>query len=165
MLQFKKGDRVVYPSQGVGVIEYIEEKEFKGKKEMYYSIHLTNNKMQVLLPFSRVEKSHMRLISDPGYLDYKLGHANECVNKAEALCKINYKERNELYSIKIKSGTVEDYLELIYNLTKMKNKHDLNYMEKTMLRTAKRILADEIAQSKNINFDEAYDFLDTLIVR
>ncbi|MDO5518628.1 MAG: CarD family transcriptional regulator, partial [Clostridium sp.] len=83
----------------------------------------------------------------------------------EALCKINYKERNELYSIKIKSGTVEDYLELIYNLTKMKNKHDLNYMEKTMLRTAKRILADEIAQSKNMNFDEAYDFLDTLIVR
>lgn len=165
MLQFKKGDRVVYPSQGVGIIEYIEEKEFKGKKEMYYSIHLVNNKMQVLLPFSRVEKSHMRLISDPGYLDYKLEHANEFIDKAEALCKINYKERNELYSIKIKSGTVEDYLELIYNLTKMKNKHDLNYMEKTILRTAKRILADEIAQAKNMDFNEAYDFLDTLIVQ
>lgn len=162
MLQFKEGDKVVYPNQGVGIIEYIEEKEFRGKLEKYYRIYLTNNKMQVLLPFSRVEKSHMRLISDPSYLDYKLDHATEYVNKTEELSKINYKERNELYTLKIKSGTVEDYLELIYNLTQMKKKHDLNYMEKTMLRTAKRILADEIAQSKHIDFDKAYDLLEQL---
>ncbi|MBE6062075.1 MAG: CarD family transcriptional regulator [Clostridium butyricum] len=165
MLQFKEGDKVVYPNQGVGIIEYIEEKEFNGKLEKYYKIYLTNNKMKVLLPFSRVEKSHMRLISDPDYLDYKLDHANDYIDKAEKLSKINYKERNELYNIKIKSGTVEDYLELIYNLTKMKMKHDLNYMEKTMLRTAKRILADEIAQSKHMDFDEAYDKLDKLIIQ
>ncbi|NME82858.1 CarD family transcriptional regulator [Clostridium sp. SM-530-WT-3G] len=162
MLQFKEGDKVVYPNQGVGIIEYIEEKEFRGKLEKYYRIYLTNNKMQVLLPFSRVEKSHMRLISDPSYLDYKLDHATEYVNKTEELSKINYKERNEFYTLKIKSGTVEDYLELIYNLTQMKKKHDLNYMEKTMLRTAKRILADEIAQSKHIDFDKAYDLLEQL---
>ena len=83
MLQFKEGDKVVYPNQGVGIIEYIEEKEFRGKLEKYYRIYLTNNKMQVLLPFSRVEKSHMRLISDPSYLDYKLDHATEYVNKTE----------------------------------------------------------------------------------
>lgn len=163
MLQFKEGDKVVYPNQGVGIIEYIEEKEFKGKIEKYYRIYLTNNKMQVLLPFSRVEKSHMRLISEPSYLDYKLDHATDYVDRAEELSKINYKERNELYTLKIKSGTVEDYLELIYNLTQMKKRHDLNYMEKTMLRTAKRILADEIAQSKHIDFDKAYDLLEQLI--
>ena len=163
MLQFKEGDKVVYPNQGVGIIKYIEEKEFKGKLEKYYGIYLTNNKMQVLLPFSRVEKSHMRLISDPSYLDYKLKHANDYINDVEALAKINYKERSELYTLKIKSGTVEDYLELIYNLTQMKKKHELNYMEKTMLRTAKRILADEIAQSKQIDFDKAYELLEQLI--
>lgn len=165
MLQFKKGDKVVYPNQGVGIIEYIEEKEFKGRIEKYYKIYLINNKMRILLPFSRVEKLHMRLISDPGYLDYKLCHANDYVDKAETLSKINYKERNELYTTKIKSGTVEDYLELIYNLTKMKKKHDLNYMEKTILRTAKKILADEIAQSKHIDFDKAYNLLDGLIIQ
>lgn len=165
MLQFKKGDKVVYPNQGVGIIEYIEEKEFNGRIEKYYKIYLRSTKMQVLLPFSRVEKSHMRLISDPTYLDYKLCHANDYADKVEALSKINYKERKELYTIKIKSGTVEDYLELIYNLTIMQKKHDLNYMEKTILRTAKRILADEIAQSKHIDFDQAYDLLDGLIVQ
>ncbi|MCR6515522.1 hypothetical protein M4I33_11645 [Clostridium sp. LY3-2] len=46
---FNIGDKVVYPSQGVGTIENIEQKDFLGNKQDYYYITLTNN-LKVMLP-------------------------------------------------------------------------------------------------------------------
>ncbi|MGN0145118.1 MAG: CarD family transcriptional regulator [Clostridium sp.] len=160
---FNIGDIIVYPNQGVGVIDYIEEKEFKGKKEKYYKIHLVNNTMRLSLPFSRIEASNIRLVSDAKVLDIKLNSVKDFTDESEELAKINYKIRNEIYSNKVKSGTLEDLLEIINNLTKLKSIHNLNSMEKMILRNTKRILVDEIAQSKNISVDEASDILDTAI--
>lgn len=163
MKNFNIGDIIVYPNQGVGVIDYIEEKEFKGKKEKYYRIHLVNNTMQLSLPFSRIEPSNIRLVSDSKVLDIKLKSVKDFRDESEELAKTNYKIRNEIYSNKVKSGTLEDLLEIINNLTKLKTIHNLNSMEKMILRNTKRILVDEIAQSKNISIDEASSLLDTAI--
>ena len=163
MFEFNIGDKIVYPNQGVGVIDLIEEKEFKGKKEKYYKIHLINNTMRLSLPLSRVKTSNMRLISDAKTLDSKLNHIRDYVNEVEELAKINYKERNELYSNKVKSGKLEDLLEIISNLTELKTIHNLNSMEKMILRNTKKILIDEIAQSKRISIDEASYLLNLFI--
>ena len=66
---FNIGDRIVYPSQGIGVIDIIEEKEFRGEKQKYYTIQLCHNSMKLTLPSSRIEPSNMRLISDCKTLD------------------------------------------------------------------------------------------------
>lgn len=163
MLEFNIGDKIVYPNQGVGVIDLIEEKEFKGKREKYYKIHLINNTMRLSLPLSRVKSSNMRLISDSKTLDCKLNHIKDYVNEVEELAKVSYKERNEIYSTKVKSGTLEDLLEIISNLTELKNIHNLNSMEKMILRNTKKILIDEISQSKRISIDEASYLLDECI--
>jgi len=160
LFEFNIGDKVVYPNQGVGVIDLIEEKEFKGKKEKYYKIHLINNTMKLSLPLSRVKSANMRHISDSKTLDSKLNNIKYYVKEVDKLAKTNYKERNEIYSTKVKSGTLEDLLEIISNLTELKTIHDLNSMEKTILRNTKRILIDEIAQSKKISLDEAGYLLD-----
>ena len=163
MLNFNIGDKIVYPNQGVGVIDFIEEKEFKGKKEKYYKIHLVNNTLRLSLPLSRVKASNIRLISDSKTLDSKLNHIKDYVNEVEKLAKINYKERNEMYSNKVKSGTLEDLLEIISNLTELKTIHNLNSMEKMIWRNTKKIHIDEIAQSKRISIDEASYILDLCI--
>ena len=105
----------------------------------------------------------MRLISDSETLDSKLNCMKDYVKEVEKLAKINYKERNEIYSTKVKSGTLEDLLEIISNLTKLKTIHNLNSMEKMILRNTKKILIDEIAQSKKISIDEASCLLDLCI--
>lgn len=165
MLDFNIGDKIVYPNQGVGVIDVIEEKEFKGRREKYYKIHLVNNTMRLSLPLSRVKSSNIRHISDSETLDCKLRHINDYVNEVEKLAKINYKERNEIYSTKVKSGTLEDLLEIISNLTELKTIHNLNSMEKMILRNTKKILIDEIAQSKKISIDEASYLLTCVLIR
>ncbi|MDC9467543.1 CarD family transcriptional regulator, partial [Clostridioides difficile] len=93
MFGFNNGEKVVDPKQGVGVIELIEEKEFKGKKEKYYKIHLINNTMKLSLPLSRVKSANMRHISDSKTLDSKLNNIKYYVKEVDKLAKTNYKER------------------------------------------------------------------------
>ena len=157
---FNIGDKIVYPSQGIGVIDEIEEKEFKGEKQAYYTIKLYNNNMKLTLPFSRIETSNMRLVSDSKTLDNRLKHINKFLVESEELDKFNFKERKTVNELKIKSGALDDYLEVICNLTQVKMEHNLNSSEKQMLASAKKILIEEISQSKNISNDEAADLLD-----
>lgn len=157
---FNIGDKIVYPSQGIGVIDEIEEKEFKGEKQAYYTIKLYSNNMKLTLPFCRIETSNMRLVSDSKTLDNRLKHINKFLVDAEELDKVNFKERKTVNELKIKSGALDDYLEVICNLTQVKMEHNLNSSEKQMLASAKKIVIEEISQSKNISNDEASDLLD-----
>lgn len=163
MPDFNIGDKIVYPNQGVGIIDVIEEKEFNGIKEKYYKIHLINNTMKLSLPLSRLKASNIRLISDSQTLDYNLNNKRKTLEDIKQLAKTNYKERNEMYTSKIKSGTLKEQLEIIYNLTQLKSIHNLNSMEKMILRNTKKILIDEIVQSKKISECEADNLLESYI--
>ncbi len=163
MPDFNIGDKIVYPNQGVGIIDVIEEKEFNGIKEKYYKIHLINNTMKLSLPLSRLKASNIRLISDSQTLDYNLNNKRKTLEEIKQLAKTNYKERNEMYISKIKSGTLKEQLEIIYNLTQLKSIHNLNSMEKMILRNTKKILIDEIVQSKKISECEADNLLESYI--
>ncbi|OOM81992.1 RNA polymerase-binding transcription factor CarD [Clostridium puniceum] len=157
---FNIGDKIVYPSQGIGVIDEIEEKEFKGERQMYYTIQLYNNTMKLTLPLSRIKTSNMRLVSDSKTLDNCLKHINKFVVETGELSKVNFKERKTANELKIKSGALDDYLQVICNLTQLKMEHNLNSSEKQMLTSAKKIVIEEISQSKNLSSDEATNLLD-----
>ncbi|GAA0077476.1 CarD family transcriptional regulator [Clostridium sp. CTA-5] len=157
---FNVGDIVVYPNQGVGMVDVIEERTFKGEAQSYYKIHLFNNTMKLTLPCSKAEISNIRLISDSKILDNNLKNINEFVTNIDDLNKSNFKERAAINNTKIKSGTLEDYLEVFCNLTQIKIQHQLNSSEKDMLRKTKRMLIEEISQSKNLSNDEASNLLD-----
>ena len=51
---FALGDHVVYPLQGVGVINKIEEKTLRGNTSLYYEIFLEISDMTVMLPVDKV---------------------------------------------------------------------------------------------------------------
>lgn len=156
---FNIGDKIVYPSQGIGIIDIIEEKELNGEKQKYYIIQLFNNTMKLTLPVSRVKPSNIRLVSDSKTLDNSLKHINKFIVEPGELAKVNFKERKAINELKIKSGTLDNYLEVICNLTQLKMEHSLNSSEKQMLSNVKKIIIEEISQSKNLSNDEATSLL------
>jgi CarD family transcriptional regulator len=157
---FNIGDKIVYPSQGIGIIDIIEEKELKGERVKCYTIKLINNTMKLILPVSRVEPSNIRLISDAKTLDNSLKHIDRFVAEPGQLSKVNYKERKTINELKIKSGKLDDCLEVICSLTQLKQEHSLNSSEKQMLTRIKKFVIEEIAQSKDLSNDEASNLLD-----
>jgi len=157
---FNIGDKVVYPSQGIGTIDVIEEKELKGEKIKCYIIHLINNTMKLTLPISAANTSNIRLVSDIKTLENSLKHVDRFMAEAEKFSKVNYKERRSISKIKMKSGTFDEFIEVIFDLTQLKRWHSLNSSEKQMLNYIKKIVVEEIAQAKCLTSDEASELLD-----
>ena len=160
---FNIGDKIVYPSQGIGIVDVIEKREFNGEVQNYYKIHLLNDTMKLTLPCSRVKQSGIRLISDCKTIDNKLENINDYTTAMDVLKNSNYKDRMLINSDKVKSGSLADYLEVICNLTQIKIHHHLTASEKRVLDSTKKVVIEEISQSKAVSNEEATDLLNLAI--
>ncbi|HOX95091.1 MAG TPA: CarD family transcriptional regulator, partial [Syntrophales bacterium] len=47
---FKIGDLAVYPAQGVGTIETIEDREVMGSRQKFYVMRILGNGMRIMIP-------------------------------------------------------------------------------------------------------------------
>ena len=161
---FEIGDKIVYPMQGAGVIQGIEEKDFQGKKQQYYIIKMLTNNMEIMIPSWRMSKSNIRLISDDSTLKNVLLNRNDKESEPiEPTEPLNSKQRYQINMDKIKTGSLKDGAEVVYNLTQINKEKALNTSESQMLTNARKFLIDEIILIKKITEDEANDLLDSII--
>src|SRR6266481_5652197 len=63
MMNFQIGDKVVYPNQGVGIIENISTRSFGSAFEKFYLLRLGCNSMTVLVPFSNAANIGLRRVT------------------------------------------------------------------------------------------------------
>ena len=61
-IKFNIGQDVVYPSQGVGRITEIFEKEFRGVSQLYYKMYIEASDMIVLVPVEKACELGIRSI-------------------------------------------------------------------------------------------------------
>ncbi len=57
---FKVGDKVVYPSHGVGVVEDIQNREMSGTKESFYILQMYERGMTIMVPTANSHKVGLR---------------------------------------------------------------------------------------------------------
>src|SRR6266446_4033732 len=63
LLNFAVGEKVVYPTQGVGTIENIATRYFAQKPEKFYLLRLFCSSMTVMVPFSTAQSIGLRRLS------------------------------------------------------------------------------------------------------
>jgi CarD family transcriptional regulator len=64
LILFKIGDMAVYPTQGVGVIEDIEAREFSGQTQDFYVLRIVDSDMRIMVPTGNVGNVGMRRLID-----------------------------------------------------------------------------------------------------
>lgn len=65
MNSFKVGDKVIYPNQGLGVIESIQEQGYDGERFRIYCLRIKANNTLVMVPATSAEEMGIRkLISE-----------------------------------------------------------------------------------------------------
>lgn len=154
---FSIGDKVVYPMQGIGVIERIEDKLFSGKNREYIIVKILSNNLEIMIPSDKVSNSNLRKICDNSTLDDILFNISDNNNELES---ITAKERYQTNMTKVKSGELKDSAEVVYELILMNKEKSLNSSEKQLFNTARKFLVEEVSLIKNISETEAIDFLD-----
>ncbi len=57
---FTVGQKVVYPTHGVGRIEAIEQKEVSGSHQFFYILRILGNDMTIMVPTGNAERVGLR---------------------------------------------------------------------------------------------------------
>lgn len=143
-MAFHIGEKVVYPNQGVGVVEQISNRNLTGQSEMFYLLRLTTTSMKVMVPMSNVQNVGLRRVAKHSEIETILAFLEKgrCKNCRD--WKDRYKENLE----KMRSGSLQDVAEVYKGLLVLSQDKSLSFREKKMLDRAWQLLVDEIAVAR-----------------
>lgn len=139
--EYKVKQQIVYPSQGVGVITEIFEKEFNGEKSLYYRIYIEVSDMVVMVPVNHANDLGIRPIVEAKEAKKALNLLSEDFEPITSDWKLRYQMNLDL----LKKGTIADIAKIVrclYNRSKIK---ELPIQERKLYDSARKLLIDEIS--------------------
>jgi CarD family transcriptional regulator len=149
-LEFKVGERVVYPSHGVGEVVEIEVQMIADTRLTVYVISFPQDKMTLRVPVNRAVAVGLRTLvnkSDVHEVYTILQGKPKRGNKM-------WSRRAQEYETKINSGEITAIAEVVRDLYKNVD-NDRSYSERTIYESALNRLSSEIAILENISEAES----------
>jgi CarD family transcriptional regulator len=148
---FQVDQKVVYPSQGVGIIISIEDKEFKHEKIPYYKIYLEVSDMTIMVPVDKAEGLGIRAIVPEEAAHRALEFIGETYEPIPSDWKLRYQMNLDL----LKKGSVMDIATIVRSLYHRSKIKELPILERKLYDSALKLLEDEISFSLHISKEEA----------
>ena len=145
-MDFQIGDKVVYPNQGVGIVEQISTRNLTGQPEMFYLLKLNASSLRVMVPTSSVANVGLRRVARNTEIGTILGYLEKGRVKAPQDWKGRFKENSE----KMRNGSLQDVAEVFKSLLLLNQAKPLSFREKKMLDRSWQLLVDEIAIARGM---------------
>jgi len=143
---FKVGDLAVYPAQGVGVIEAIENREVMGSRQLFYIMKIMGNGMKIMIPMKGADAVGLREVIAETEIPKVYAILR---NKDVTIDKQTWNKRYREYLEKIKTGSVFEIAGVLRDLFILKSDKNLSFGERKMMDTAKSLLIKEISVASN----------------
>jgi CarD family transcriptional regulator len=139
---FDVGDKVIYPNHGLGVVETIEEKTIMGTTCGFYMLRMASSDTTVLVPVDNIEGVGLRRAIG----DNEIARLYTLLGNAKIDTHQNWKGRFKDNSDKMRSGSIQDAIDVLKNLTFLSRSKSLSFREKRMLDRAKFLVVSEISE-------------------
>lgn len=142
MESFKIGDTIVYPNQGLGVVEDIQKEKYYGEEFVIYHVRILTNNTLVLVPFANAEEIGIRKPIPKKAVEkiYKF------MGNGEVNITMNWKGRYKEHVNLMKSGSILDLALVLKSLFYLNLIKPLSFREKKMMEKAKELLVTEISE-------------------
>jgi len=145
MLQFKVGDKAVYPAHGVAQVTGVETKEIGGNLISFYLLKILDSDMKIMVPTDKAHQVGLRSVASDQDVDEVLDILRE---KEVHLDKQTWNRRYRGFMEKIKTGSLYEVAEVYRDLYRLKNTKTLSFGERRMLDTAKGLIVKELSISR-----------------
>jgi CarD family transcriptional regulator len=156
-MEFRIGDKVVYPNHGVGVVEEIKSRSGNGSdSEEFYMLRIHSNASLVMVPTANVKSVGLRRIIKKADVEGLFKLLQEDFFEPEADWKGRYKDHSE----KMRTGSIFQVAEVLRNLMYLSYKKSLSFREKRMLDRAKQLIVSEVATVRGLNEKSVEDQID-----
>lgn len=146
MNSFKIGDRIIYPNQGLAVIEDIQQENLYGENFKVYHVRILANNTLVLVPCSNTDEIGIRkpLSEDSVEEIFKF------LKKRRVDVTTDWKGRYKEHVNLMRSGAIFDMASVLKSLYYLSLTKALSFREKKMLEKAKELLVAEISEVSSL---------------
>jgi CarD family transcriptional regulator len=150
-MDYKIGDKVVYPNHGVGVIEQISYGVLNGRTERYYMIRVVVSGLRVMVPQTNAATVGLRSVIRSTDTSKVLGFLEKGKLNSHHDWKHRFKENSE----RMRTGSLLEVAVVLKSLVSLSRSKPLSFREKKMLERAKYLLVSEMATARNLSSENA----------
>ncbi len=150
-MDYKIGDKVVYPNHGVGIIEQISYGILNGRTERYYMIRVVVSGLRVMVPQSNAATVGLRSVIRSTDTTKVLGFLERGKLNSHHDWKHRFKENSE----RMRTGSLLEVAVVLKSLVSLSRSKPLSFREKKMLERAKYLLVSEMATARNLTAENA----------
>ena len=141
-MRFKVGDKVVYPSQGVSVVEQISKETFAGTEMKCYHLRLVGSDSKVMVPVDNSERVGLRPLSEKKQVKKVMKR----LKAAEGENAEDWKDRYRANLERIKTGDLDEIVDVLLCLAEVAGRKTLSFRERKMYDHARQLLVNEVAE-------------------
>jgi len=152
---FQVDQKIVYPSQGVGIIKSIEHKKFNGAKIPYYVIYIEASDMTIMAPVDKAAELGIRSAVSRDEAQKALELMGQDFEPIPSDWKLRYQMNLDL----LKKGSIKDIASIVRSLYHRSKVKELPILEKKLYDSAQRLLEDELSISLRKTKKEVEDLI------
>ena len=141
-MRFKVGDKVVYPSQGVSVVEQISKEVLAGTEMKCYHLRLVGSDSKVMVPIDNSERVGLRPLSEKKQVKKVMRR----LKAAEGENAEDWKDRYRANLERIKTGDLDEIVDVLLCLAEVAGRKTLSFRERKMYDHARQLLVNEVAE-------------------
>ena len=149
-LKLEKGQLVVYPAHGVGVIEGIEKQEIAGLALELLLIRFDKDRLLLKLPMSKIKDVGLRKLCSPQTVKKAIETLKTPIKRKKTMCR-----RAQEYEAKINSGDLIAIAEVMRSLYRVDGEINQSYSERQIYQEAFTRFLKEYSAVENIEINQA----------
>ena len=145
-MEFKVGDKAVYPAHGVGVITKVVDLEFDGVSDTFYEMKILDNGMTIQVPIQKAIANGMRDVIAVDHIERVYDILRD---RETPLDSQTWNRRYREYMQRIQTGDPLEIARVLRDLALMKKDKNLSFGERKMYDQARSLLVQEIAVARD----------------
>jgi len=158
-VNFKVGDKVVYPNHGVGVIEQVAKRSIGELESSFYCLRILSTDSTVMVPVDNTQAVGLRKVLTRRETNRVL----KALKDGEVTTYDDWKGRFQANSEKMRTGDIRAVAEVLKSLTMLNEIKPLSYRERKMLDRARFLLVSELAEASGKKTETVEDQIDTAL--
>src|SRR6201985_2458877 len=144
-VEFKVGDKAVYPAQGVAEVISIDEKDIAGQRQRFYVLRILDTDRKIMVPVMNAGAVGLRQVISEVEIREIFDILKE---RTVAFDNQTWNRRYRGFMDKIKTGSIYDVAEVLRDLYRLKTDKQLSFRERRMLDTARTLIVKEISVAR-----------------
>lgn len=156
-MDFKVGDKVVYPNHGVGVIEEVAKRTIGEVSSSFYCLRIISTDSTVMVPVGNTTVVGLRKVLTKRQVTKVL----KTLKEGEVATYDDWKGRFQANSDKMRTGDIAAVAEVLKSLTILNEIKPLSYRERKMLDRARFLLVSELSEAAGKTSDAMEKQIDT----